>query len=386
MNIPKLRFPEFKSEWEKKMLGEVTLSSAFGPRFSSDLYSHSGNVLTLRTTDMNQDGAINYNHAPRAVVNIDQLKEHILIENDLVISRSGTIGITGIFEGYQIPVIPGAFLIRFRLDTNRISSKFLQLYLNSQKGRNKLDALAAGGVQKNLTGTSILKMETKLPPIAEQQKIASFLSTVDKRLQSLKNKKNLLEQYKKGVMQKLFLQELRFKDENGKEFPKWEEKMFGECFASLPSKKHQIKTTEFQFEGKYKVIDQGQDTIAGYSDDESLLFTNIPIIVFGDHTTILKYIDFDFIVGADGTKLLKSKKDSDLKYLFYNLSFNNVKQDGYKRHFTSLNGIKMQIPSQQEQTKIASFLSVIDEKINRTENQIQKTQEWKKGLLQRMFV
>jgi type I restriction enzyme, S subunit len=187
-------------------------------------------------------------------------------------------------------------------------------------------------------------------------------------------------------MQKIFSQEIRFKDDNGEEFPKWDNKKFKECLGSLSTRDFQIKSTEFKSAGKYKVIDQGQALIAGYYDDDDLVFKNVPIIVFGDHTTILKYIDFEFIVGADGTKLLKNKVDFDLKYLFFNLSFNNIPQEGYKRHFTMLSCVILQIPTLSEQTKIANFLSAIDDKINHTQKQIEKTEVWKKGLMQQMFV
>lgn len=108
--------------------------------------------------------------------------------------------------------------------------------------------------------------------------------------------------------------------------------------------------------------------------------------MFGDHTTILKYIDFEFIVGADGTKLLKNKTGFDLKYLYYNLSFNNISQEGYKRHFSILSKVILQIPTFSEQTQIANFLSAIDDKISNTQKQIEKAEVWKKGLMQQMFV
>ena len=186
-------------------------------------------------------------------------------------------------------------------------------------------------------------------------------------------------------MQKIFSQEIRFKDENGKEFPKWEKKKLGDVLYSIPTKKYQIKSSEIKFEGKYAVIDQGKYLIAGYSDLEQNLFKQTPVIVFGDHTTVIKYIDFYFIVGADGTKILKSDNKNNIKYIYHNLSFNNIQQEGYKRHFSLLSRIKLHMPNYEEQTKIANFLSAIDEKIEIISIQTEKTELWKKGLLQKMF-
>ncbi|MCX6324248.1 MAG: restriction endonuclease subunit S, partial [Sphingobacteriales bacterium] len=236
---PKLRFKGFDGKWKSIIIGDHVISSAFGPRFSSDLYSDSGNVLTLRTTDMDNDGNICYDKLPLAKLNLDELKEHILLKGDLVISRSGTIGVTGVFQGYSTPVIPGAFLIRFRFNKDALLPDFVRLYFNCSKGRNEIESLSAGGVQKNLTGTSVLKMSLVAPDFPEQQKIASFLSAVDEKIQQLTHKKELLEQYKKGVMQQIFSGKLRFKDEDGKAFPKWEEKRlgdFGDTFNGLTGK------------------------------------------------------------------------------------------------------------------------------------------------------
>lgn len=126
--------------------------------------------------------------------------------------------------------------------------------------------------------------------------------------------------------------------------------------------------------------------VAGYSNNENNVFKDFPVIIFGDHTTILKYIDFEFIIGADGTKLLKGQKGNILKYLYYNLCLNNVKQDGYKRHFSIFSEIYLQLPSVNEQIIIASFLSAIDEKIKIQKEILRQYEKQKKYLLQQMFI
>ena len=183
---------------------EITLSSAFGPRFSSEHYSTDGNVATLRTTDMDTEGNLYLEGMPLAKLGNDDIKSHLLQKNDLLISRSGTVGVTALFPGYILPVIPGAFLIRFRLNQKLVQAKFIFYYFNSKNGKYKLTSLAAGGVQKNLTGTSVLEINLHLPTLPEQQKIAALLTSLDDLITVHNQKLEVLKAHKKGLMQQMF--------------------------------------------------------------------------------------------------------------------------------------------------------------------------------------
>ena len=403
MNIPQLRFPEFKGEWEKKKFGDFTFSSAFGPRFSSDLYSKKGNVLTLRTTDINEEGVIDYKEAPLTNLDINQFKDHILEINDLVISRSGTIGITAIFEGFKLPVIPGAFLIRFRLNNKKVFPKFIKQLFNSQKGRNKIESLSAGGVQKNLTGTSVMQMEIYLPKLLEQTKIATFLTAVDEKIQTLKKKHSLLEQYKKGIMQKLFSREMRFKDEKGNEFPEWEEKMLDEVLIKNSTKnknqkyslvqsvsnKHGFINQDEMFEDRrvaskdtsnYYVIEKGHfaynpsridvGSLAYKYDDKISVISPLYISYKANHKYVLDAYLLNWFSSEQFIKQMNGSFEGSVRNT---LSYENL--------------IKMSIslPKEKEQDKIASFLIEIDNRIKISENEILKLETWKKGLLKKMF-
>lgn len=178
---------------------------------------------------------------------------------------------------------------------------------------------------------------------------------------------------------------LRFKDEDGKEFPEWEEKEFHNVFSTIPSKKYQIFSTEINKIGQFPVLDQSQALIAGYSDQQNKVCHISPIIVFGDHTTVVKYFGKPFIVGADGTKLLFCNHGIT-KFLYYVIQFDPVIPEGYKRHFSILTQKIFLLPAIQEQTKIANFLSAIDDKITLVEKQLASTQAYKKGLMQQLFI
>ena len=266
------------------------------------------------------------------------------------------------------------------------SSYFLYQKLHTEKFVNAVMLRCTGTSYPAINSSDLATIKISVPSKQEQEKIASFLTSVDTKIEQLTRKEALLQQYKKGVMQKIFNQEIRFKAEDGSEFCDWEGKKLDDVLKTVSTKLYQIKNSDILSEGLFKVVDQGQKTIAGYSNDTEKVYSSGDIIVYGDHTTIVKYIDFDFIVGADGTKLLNTTKDNNLKYMYYNLVFNNIEAEGYKRHFSILRNITLQIPSLKEQIKIANFLSSIDSKIEQVQKQLNFTKEFKKALLQKMFI
>jgi type I restriction enzyme S subunit len=181
-------------KWCQTTLKEICISSAFGPRFSSDLYAVDGNIATLRTTDLSADGNINYLTMPLANVTSDSFISHFLQSGDLVVSRSGTIGIVALFIGFHLPVLPGAFLIRFRLDTSKSDSLFYKYYFHSPVGKGKILATATGAVQQNLNLTNLNTIEIPNPPLPTQRKIASILSAYDDLIENNLKRIKLLEE------------------------------------------------------------------------------------------------------------------------------------------------------------------------------------------------
>ena len=162
---------------------------------------------------------------------------------------------------------------------------------------------------------------------------------------------------------------------------------FMDLFTSIPSKKYQILQKEIKNKWKFPVISQSQNFIEWYSDNIEKVIENKWIIVFWDHTTVLKYVDFNFIIGADGVKLLKNKNKKDnLLYLYYLLSYNNVKQEWFKRHYSILKEKKIYKHTNiQEQQKIADFLSSIDKEITLLKKEKKSVEEYKKGMMQKIF-
>lgn len=167
--------------WKVVKIKDHCIDSAFGPRFGSDLYARDGNILTLRTTDMEDDGRIDYNTAPIARIDYTKFEKHYLQEGDVVVSRSGTCGIASVFEGYPMPVLPGAFLIRLRMKPS-VQPMFLRHYINSPVGRPYVLQLAQGAIQKNISGTRLGDLSIPLPTIEEQRDISAAVGIIDKKL------------------------------------------------------------------------------------------------------------------------------------------------------------------------------------------------------------
>jgi type I restriction enzyme S subunit len=195
--------------WSEVPFDAIIADSAFGPRFSGDCYADDGNVATLRTTDLSPDGFISLDTMPHARIDEDKFESHFLQVGDLVISRSGRIGTTALFDGYHKPVLPGAFLIRFRLDLSKAHPLFFRLFFNSNEGQQRLLSVAQGAAQQNINITNVRKLSIPLPPLAEQYRIASLLACYDDLIAINQRRIALLEDAARRLYREWFVH-LRF--------------------------------------------------------------------------------------------------------------------------------------------------------------------------------
>ena len=195
-------------EWACRPFGELCESSAFGPRFPSDAYDENGPLATLRTTDMDDEGNISLSTMPRAAIKPSVFADHLLRPGDIVISRSGTCGVTGVFTGHDIPVVPGAFLIRFRLRDLRLN-RFYRRYFNASLGRPYLERLAVGGVQKNIKGSDVLCLQVPNPEPTEAVAIGDRIESVEHDIESNQQLLRKLQLQKSGLMDDLLTGRVR---------------------------------------------------------------------------------------------------------------------------------------------------------------------------------
>lgn len=385
MAVPKLRFKEFDGDWGKTTILDISTLVTKG---TTPKVFVEGRINFLKIEAINGNS---FDLAKCQTISDEihekELKRSILQEGDILFAIAGaTIGKNAIVTESILPANTNQALAIIRLD-DKDGKDFVSKVLNSPFMEKYIESNISTGAQPNLNLQQIGNFAFNLPSKPEQTKIASFLSEVDEKISQLTQKHELLSQYKQGMMQKLFSQQIRFKADDGSEFGEWEISKFDEVLSTISIRNNQIQASQILEEGDIPVIDQGQKYIAGYTQVISkILEPKSGLIIFGDHTTFLKYVDFSFVVGADGVKVLEVEKNSLSKYVYYYLCHNKLQPEGYKRHFTILREIEILVPCLAEQTKIANFLSAIDQKIEVVAQQIEQAKTWKKGLLQQMFV
>jgi type I restriction enzyme S subunit len=166
----------------------------------------------------------------------------------------------------------------------------------------------------------------------------------------------------------------------------WKIKPFRECILKNKNKSKKIKQQNYKEAGLFPIVDQGQKLIAGYWDKEEDVYnSDLPIIVFGDHTRIVKFVDFPFVRGADGTQIIIPNESFDRKFFYYALKSINIPSKGYNRHYSILKEKKIPLPPLPEQRNIAFVLSTIQEAKEKTDAVVAALKELKKSLMKHLF-
>ncbi len=161
---------------------------------------------------------------------------------------------------------------------------------------------------------------------------------------------------------------------------------FTDVIYDVTKEGRKLPTNEYKENGLHPIIDQGQNDIAGYTDETEGLFSDVPAIIFGDHTRVIKYVDTPFFIGADGVKILKAKEEkANYKFLYYALASAKIPNTGYNRHFKWLKEIDIPLYSEQEQIKIVSELDKITSLIDLQKQQLTKLDELVKSRFIEMF-
>ena len=164
------------------------------------------------------------------------------------------------------------------------------------------------------------------------------------------------------------------------------EVLVGNCIQTL-RQKYKIKRSEYLSSGAIPVVDQSREFVAGYiNDGERTYDGHLPVIVFGDHTCTLKYVDFPFAIGAEGTQLIRPTKDFDIRYFYYSLRNLPLEHFGYQRHFKYLKTSKVFCPPMQEQRKIAAILGAYDDLIENNTRRIEILEEMAGAIYREWFV
>ena len=412
MSAPALRFKQDDGrafpEWNLKLLGRIATFSK-GKGISKADIDANGTTLCIRYGELYTE----YGETIREVKSKTSVPEKNLIlseVNDVIIPASGEtqidiatascVQVSGVALGGDLNIIKCAE-----------NGVFLSYYLNSQK---KLDIakLAQGNSVVHLYSSQLKLLDINLPSKQEQSKIANFLTAVDEKITQLTQKHNLLNKYKKGVMQQIFSQELRFKDKDSQDFPEWGERVLGDLFSITSSKRvfqNEWTKSGIPFYRAREVVKLSEN---GFVDNELFISTEM----YNEYKT--KYgvpQENDLLVTGVGTIGILYVVKADERFYFKDgniiwLKTLNIVNSQFVSQLFKSPIIKKQIddnasittvgtytidsakktvipfPCLKEQAKIANFLTAIDDKITITKAQLDAAKQYKQGLLQQMFV
>ena len=375
-NIPQLRFPEFSNEWEESKVGKVFKVSA------------GGDIKTENVSQIKTDGF------PYPIYANAEKAKGLYGYSNLYKSEANVVTVAG--RGVNIGIAhvrlePFYPIVRL-LVLNPIKDADVKFWENQL---NQLNLFVESTGVPQLTAPQISSYKVKYPSKPEQQKIAAFLTAVDNKIEQLSKKQELLGEYKKGLMQQIFSQDIRFKADDGSDFPDWEEKKLGDVSDCLDNRRQPLNGAErnqmkgdIPYYGANGIVDYVND----YIFDEELVLLAEDGGNFNDFSSkpIAQKISGKAWVN-NHAHILKAKNIIATDFLFYSLVHKDIRRyivggSRAKLNKSDLLSIKTILPPLEEQTKIANFLSSIDNKIEQVGKQLVESKQFKKALLQQMFV
>ena len=403
MAAPKLRFKEFDGDWSSIAIGNL-LKIKSGLGFKAEEYTTEEAIRLLQIENVGY-GAVKWTHNVKYVPH-DYLSIHselVLKEDDIVLALNRPVT-NDQLKIAKLTKDDGPSILyqrvgKLEFTKNEIDHNFIFQIFQKEVKSYVLNS-SIGSDQPFISTTDLYKHKITLPAQKEQTKIASFLSAVDEKISQLTQKHALLSQYKQGMMQKLFSQQIRFKADDGSEFEEWEEKQLGEIIKFVNGKGHE---NDVDSDGSYTLINSKFLSTNGsvakkvnkcnqkvMNDSLVMVMSDVPN---GKALAKVMYIQ-------DGSNFALNQrigmfifhKDHYPKFFQYQLNRHQyylafdsgVGQTNLKKE--DVLNCPILVPCIEEQTTIANFLSAIDQKIEVVTQQIEQAKQWKKGLLQQMFV
>ena len=412
MAVPKLRFKEFDGDWISKKI--IDLADYVDYRGKTPKKVESG-ILLVTAKNIKQ-GYLDYSASQEFIEEsaFDDVMRRGKVElNDVLITTEAPLGNVASVDRTDIALAQR--VIKYRGKIGLLDNLFLKQKFLSESFQEILKSKATGGTVQGIKGSVLHQIPLIVPSKQEQTKIASFLSTVDEKISQLTQKHALLSQYKQGMMQKLFSQQIRFKADDGSEFGEWGEyKIFD--LAIDKTLNNGVFNDQNKVGKGYKLINVLDMYIQRDIDESRLSLLDIDKkefernkVNYGDifftRSSLVKegiafsnvYLGVSNDITYDG-HLIKLSPDLNIiepKFLNYCLKVAYVRkqliQGGKTATMTTIGqqevgNTLVKIPCLEEQIRIANFLSAIDQKIEVVAQQIEQAKQWKKGLLQQMFV
>lgn len=414
-NVPKLRFKGFNDEWENKKLGEF-LTFYSTNSFSRDCLNYeNGDAQNIHYGDIHMKfptilDTEKYNIPYiNSDINISKYSEESFCKDGDLVIADASEDYADIGKSIEVcnignkKILAGLHTILARDNKLVTVNGFKGYMMQSESVRKQVKVLAAGAKVLGISKSNLEKVNVKLPSLQEQERISNFLTKVDKIIEKQDEKVKNLEKYKKGMMQKIFSQEIRFKDENGEEYPEWEEARLNNVLSISEKikteiiEKDKLLTVKLHMQGIK--VNKNVDTLnigaTVYYKRKAGQFIYGKQNFFNGAFGIVPE-ELDGYLSSGDIPALNINRDRIIpEYLinyigrteFYKKTENLSSGTGSKRiHEKTLLEIVINIPCVAEQERIANFLSNIDLVIDKENKKLEELKRWKKGLLQQMFV
>lgn len=394
MNVPKLRFNDFKESWQALKLSDI-LSFNNGINAPKDSYGHGRKFINV--LDILNNNFIKYEDIIGSVSVTLKVEETNKVESgDLLFLRSSEtredVGKSSVYLDDENYALFGGFVIRGKQKED-YHPYFLKLNLESPKVRKQIASKAGGSTRYNISQSVLSSVQINLPSIEEQKKIGSFLKLLELKITRQQQKLKFLREEKTGLMQKIFSRELRFKCENEKCFSEWEEVFLSELISSREKGK---KSTESE-DGKGSILLENNYMENGTFPRRVLDKPNVTkenLLILWDGSQAGKtYIGYEGVLGSTFVSLsFKNKITAEYVYYYFKFNLERIQlswREGSGVPHVSKDFIKqfsLNLPTIDERERIVEILKKFERKIELEEIKLLGLKENKKGLMQQMFI
>lgn len=403
--VPKLRFPGFEGEWKEKSLSELCSFIKDGSHGSHD-DTKGGGYLLLSAKNI-KNGKINIDESDREISEEEYrsiFRNYALKRDDILLSIVGTIGNVALFkQGKNVAFQRSVAFFRLKIDL----PQYVYYYFCSELFQKELLRRQVVSAQPGVYLGDLSKITIRLPELLEQKESAEFLSSVDEWIENLEGQREKLEEYKKGMMQKIFSQEIRFKDNTDNDFPEWSQKKLKDIFKKK-TKKNTHNSVNFVLtnsatEGIVSQEAYFDRDIANQNNLSNYYVVDLDDFVYNPR--ISKYAPVGPLKRNKLQKGAMSPLYTVLKLTlgnkeFYEKYFETAYWHRYMKKIANYGArhdrmnilqddfLNMPVPwpTLEEQNKIAKFLADLDKLFAIKQLELKNAKKWKKGLLQQMFV
>lgn len=384
-------------EWEVKKLGDISEKISYG--MNSPAVEYDGKNKYIRITDINEE---NRKFTPNPLTSPNKLVDdkYLVKEGDILFARTGaSVGKSYIYKEEDGKLYFAGFLIRFNIKKIN-NAQFIFFQTLTKRYKKWIEKMSMRSGQPGINAEEYKTFLVVIPPLKEQEKIAEILSYYDKVIEQQELLIEKEKEFKKGMMQKIFSREIRFKDDTGKDYPEWEEKKLAEIGEIITGKTPSTKD-EKNWEGEIQFVTPTDINNSKYqfftqrkvSENIKLKILPVGTIMFTCIASIGKMsISTEKCITNQQINSIIVNKNIYNEYIYYIL-LNLVPKIQASQSTTTLSIINksefskfiIELPRLEEQEKIANFLSDIDKKIELLENKLQLLKKEKKGIMQKLL-